>query len=253
ISSSTSSTNKSRSPIARLIFCSRNYAPSRLYSSRSRRHQRISLCHFLTLLLSLSHYHSSRLPTSDDGMLSNPGSGVLHGKISHPSSSPFRLSSTHRSAKPSVTPTCSPCIVPRKSSLCSLSLLFPRKQLTQSFARVRSSLEDHQVPDSVAAPFFPQYVSVKIPYGDREILVETGHIGRQASGAVMVTDGETVTSLTWRLSIRLFVWMMFQATLQTFFLCLYIIKNVFLLQVEQVGDFSNEREEQKIMRYTYEK
>ncbi|CAN1768677.1 Probable polyribonucleotide nucleotidyltransferase 1, chloroplastic, partial [Linum perenne] len=177
---------------ARLIFCSRNYAPSRLYSSRSRRHQRISLCHFLTLLLSLSHYHSSRLPTSDDGMLSNPGSGVLHGKISHPSSSPFRLSSTHRSAKPSVTPTCSPCIVPRKSSLCSLSLLFPRKQLTQSFARVRSSLEDHQVPDSVAAPFFPQYVSVKIPYGDREILVETGHIGRQASGAVMVTDGETV-------------------------------------------------------------
>lgn len=27
-----------------------------------------------------------------------------------------------------------------------------------------------------------------------QILVETGHIGRQASGAVMVTDGETVSS-----------------------------------------------------------
>ncbi|XWS42726.1 hypothetical protein CRYUN_Cryun16bG0038700 [Craigia yunnanensis] len=35
-------------------------------------------------------------------------------------------------------------------------------------------------------------VSVKIPFGDREILVETGHLGRQASGSVMATDGETI-------------------------------------------------------------
>eukprot|EP01018_Ginkgo_biloba_P024138 Gb_15670 [translate_table: standard] len=37
-----------------------------------------------------------------------------------------------------------------------------------------------------------QPVSVKIPVGDRHILVETGLIGRQASGSVTVTDGETI-------------------------------------------------------------
>ncbi|OIT19044.1 polyribonucleotide nucleotidyltransferase 1, chloroplastic, partial [Nicotiana attenuata] len=37
-----------------------------------------------------------------------------------------------------------------------------------------------------ASPF-----SVRIPVGDRHITVETGLIGRQASGAVTVTDGET--------------------------------------------------------------
>ncbi|KAK6942064.1 Exoribonuclease, phosphorolytic domain 2 [Dillenia turbinata] len=42
------------------------------------------------------------------------------------------------------------------------------------------------------AQYVPQPFSVKIPVGDREILVETGHIGRQASGAVTVTDGETI-------------------------------------------------------------
>lgn len=34
--------------------------------------------------------------------------------------------------------------------------------------------------------------SVKIPVGDRHIIVETGLIGRQASGSVTVTDGDTV-------------------------------------------------------------
>ncbi|KAF7015800.1 unnamed protein product [Triticum aestivum] len=38
----------------------------------------------------------------------------------------------------------------------------------------------------------PTKFSVKIPVGDRHILVETGHIGRQASASVMVTDGETI-------------------------------------------------------------
>lgn len=39
---------------------------------------------------------------------------------------------------------------------------------------------------------FLQPVSISIPVGDRHILVETGVIGRQASGSVKVTDGETV-------------------------------------------------------------
>lgn len=41
-----------------------------------------------------------------------------------------------------------------------------------------------------------QSYSVKIPVGDRHILVETGHMGRQASGAVTVTDGETIVYTT---------------------------------------------------------
>ncbi|KAJ6422569.1 hypothetical protein OIU84_027521 [Salix udensis] len=45
----------------------------------------------------------------------------------------------------------------------------------------------HDAPQSL-----PQPISVKIPVGDRHILVETGHIGRQASGSVTVTDGETI-------------------------------------------------------------
>nr|XP_017252831.1 PREDICTED: probable polyribonucleotide nucleotidyltransferase 1, chloroplastic [Daucus carota subsp. sativus] len=42
----------------------------------------------------------------------------------------------------------------------------------------------------------PQRYSVRIPVGDRHILVETGHMGRQASAAVTVTDGETIVYTT---------------------------------------------------------
>uniref|UniRef100_A0A803Q492 polyribonucleotide nucleotidyltransferase n=1 Tax=Cannabis sativa TaxID=3483 RepID=A0A803Q492_CANSA len=38
----------------------------------------------------------------------------------------------------------------------------------------------------------PEPFSIKIPVGDRHILVETGHIGRQASASVTATDGETI-------------------------------------------------------------
>ncbi|RAL48582.1 hypothetical protein DM860_000902 [Cuscuta australis] len=45
-----------------------------------------------------------------------------------------------------------------------------------------------------AAP--PHPYSIKIPVGDRFITVETGRMGRQASGAVTVTDGETIIYTT---------------------------------------------------------
>ncbi|VFQ91080.1 unnamed protein product [Cuscuta campestris] len=45
-----------------------------------------------------------------------------------------------------------------------------------------------------AAPTHPY--SIKIPVGDRFITVETGRMGRQASGAVTVTDGETIIYTT---------------------------------------------------------
>eukprot|EP00252_Welwitschia_mirabilis_P003848 TRINITY_DN13922_c0_g1_i1.p1 TRINITY_DN13922_c0_g1~~TRINITY_DN13922_c0_g1_i1.p1 ORF type:complete len:929 (-),score=199.69 TRINITY_DN13922_c0_g1_i1:341-3127(-) len=39
---------------------------------------------------------------------------------------------------------------------------------------------------------FLQPVSIRIPVGEREIVIETARIGRQASGSVTVTDGETI-------------------------------------------------------------
>jgi hypothetical protein len=38
--------------------------------------------------------------------------------------------------------------------------------------------------------------SITVPLGDRTITIETGRMGRQANGAVMVTDGETVLYCT---------------------------------------------------------
>ncbi|KAL2464293.1 Polyribonucleotide nucleotidyltransferase 1 [Forsythia ovata] len=51
--------------------------------------------------------------------------------------------------------------------------------------------DTQETPRQPSAPY-----SVKIPVGDRHILVETGHMGRQASGAVTVTDGETIIYTT---------------------------------------------------------
>ncbi|GFP82065.1 probable polyribonucleotide nucleotidyltransferase 1 chloroplastic [Phtheirospermum japonicum] len=53
---------------------------------------------------------------------------------------------------------------------------------------------DIQNEDARKQSFAPH--SIKIPVGDRHILVETGHMGRQASGAVTVTDGETIVYTT---------------------------------------------------------
>ncbi|MCO5563223.1 hypothetical protein L7F22_016860 [Adiantum nelumboides] len=41
-----------------------------------------------------------------------------------------------------------------------------------------------------------QPISVSIPLGNRQITIETGLIGRQASGAATVTDGETILYAT---------------------------------------------------------
>ncbi|MED6157820.1 Purine nucleoside phosphorylase [Stylosanthes scabra] len=74
----------------------------------------------------------------------------------------------------------------------SLSLLFSGNYNRNGFA-VRASTEPSEVTDGGGATHIaPQPYSVKIPVGDRHILVETGHIGRQASASVTVTDGETI-------------------------------------------------------------
>uniref|UniRef100_A0A0E0LHJ9 polyribonucleotide nucleotidyltransferase n=1 Tax=Oryza punctata TaxID=4537 RepID=A0A0E0LHJ9_ORYPU len=69
-----------------------------------------------------------------------------------------------------------------------------RARRRASGARVRASVGE-VAPLAVseeASTSGPTKFSMKIPVGDRHILVETGHIGRQASASVMVTDGETV-------------------------------------------------------------
>ncbi|XP_010525003.1 PREDICTED: polyribonucleotide nucleotidyltransferase 1, chloroplastic [Tarenaya hassleriana] len=80
------------------------------------------------------------------------------------------------------------------AKLCSLSLLSAsggKKFGIRALAETDSSEVVDDVGDG-SPSFFPNHVSVKIPFGDREILVETGHMGRQASAAVTVTDGETI-------------------------------------------------------------
>ncbi|KAL0717728.1 hypothetical protein Bca4012_067050 [Brassica carinata] len=72
-------------------------------------------------------------------------------------------------------------------NFCSLSLLSARSGARRLSVRALAGPDASE--DGLA---FPNHVSVKIPFGNREILVETGLMGRQASSAVTVTDGETI-------------------------------------------------------------
>ncbi|KAI9186074.1 hypothetical protein LWI28_013516 [Acer negundo] len=119
-------------------------------------------------------------------MLANPSS--LHTRPYSPHSSHFSLSNNR--CKLSLSPNCPRLINSTNSSkFRSLSLLLSRRKCTRTFTVKALSTE----PESAdAAPTFSEPVSVKIPFGDRDILVETGYMGRQASGSVTVTDGETI-------------------------------------------------------------
>ncbi|XP_048497417.1 polyribonucleotide nucleotidyltransferase 1, chloroplastic isoform X2 [Beta vulgaris subsp. vulgaris] len=77
-------------------------------------------------------------------------------------------------------------------TLPSLNLLLQRNFHGRKFNF--RALAETQVSESPQDALQPH--SVKIPFGDRHILVETGHMGRQASGAVTVTDGETMVYTT---------------------------------------------------------
>ncbi|WOL08917.1 hypothetical protein Cni_G17670 [Canna indica] len=90
----------------------------------------------------------------------------------------------------------SPCRLPLHPSPFTYSLpSFPPLTWNHRRHRVRASVKLN--PSVVGAAddgtsTAPNKYSVKIPYGNRHILVETGHIGRQASASVTVTDGETI-------------------------------------------------------------
>ncbi|XP_073034895.1 probable polyribonucleotide nucleotidyltransferase 1, chloroplastic isoform X1 [Primulina eburnea] len=70
--------------------------------------------------------------------------------------------------------------------------LFDRFRIEASLtAEDNARIEEAPLLLQPSAPY-----SIKVPVGDRHIFVETGHIGRQASGAVTVTDGETIIHTT---------------------------------------------------------
>ncbi|XP_052198912.1 probable polyribonucleotide nucleotidyltransferase 1, chloroplastic isoform X2 [Diospyros lotus] len=89
-------------------------------------------------------------------------------------------------------------VLPSSPYSFSLSLNLPRKGIIRRSSSARFHLKssgESEILESETHSNTAQYCqphSVKIPVGDRHILVETGHMGRQASAAVTVTDGETI-------------------------------------------------------------
>ncbi|XP_047315408.1 polyribonucleotide nucleotidyltransferase 1, chloroplastic [Impatiens glandulifera] len=123
------------------------------------------------------------------------GSLRIHGPP-HPSplsrfstSNPCKLpvSSTHSSLRHRSTNT---LVLP------SFFALLPIKRKNYRKFNFQCSVKLEELESASEGSQSPQPISVKIPYGDREILIETGHMGRQASGAVVVTDGETIVYTT---------------------------------------------------------
>ncbi|CAL9106323.1 unnamed protein product [Musa textilis] len=125
-------------------------------------------------------------------MLANPT--LRHGGRAHPfssSSPPLFLSSPWRTSLLIASSRVCP-FAPFSRSFSS----FPSLGWKRRRSRVSASLES--VPCEVGgsaddgAGIVSNKFSVEIPFGNRRILVETGHIGRQASASVTVTDGETI-------------------------------------------------------------
>ncbi|KAM0003178.1 putative polyribonucleotide nucleotidyltransferase [Helianthus debilis subsp. tardiflorus] len=81
-------------------------------------------------------------------------------------------------------------------SICTF--LSPRRLTANRFTirALNRDSDDVTGSEKEAKPFFPNLHTVKIPVGDRFITVETGQIGRQASGSVVVRDGETIVYTT---------------------------------------------------------
>lgn len=127
-------------------------------------------------------------------MLANPTSSLLRNTpYYHPPTRRLHFSLAGWN-KISFSAKCPPYFSSKTSTskLCSLSLLWSTSSVNRFNVRALAEPEVSEPVPADASPVFPQPVSVKIPLGDRHISVETGHIGRQASAAVTVTDGETI-------------------------------------------------------------
>ncbi|KAK9123436.1 hypothetical protein Sjap_013038 [Stephania japonica] len=102
-----------------------------------------------------------------------PPSPLLRSLQSHKWSRLHRALALLRHRKPAISPLTTPITAPLNPRTC-----------VRALTETKGSVD--------GAQYASQPFSVKIPVGDRHILVESGYIGRQASGAVMVTDGETI-------------------------------------------------------------
>ncbi|KAL3573867.1 hypothetical protein D5086_024480 [Populus alba] len=122
-------------------------------------------------------------------MLANPStSTTLHYRSNSTHNPPF--SHTNHRCKLSLSPNCPRFTNFAKSKCSSLSLLLSRRKRERLVTVVKAFEDTSAVNDGPQSLHQP--ISVKIPVGDRHIMVETGHLGRQASGSVTVTDGETI-------------------------------------------------------------
>ncbi|KAK9169425.1 hypothetical protein Syun_001565 [Stephania yunnanensis] len=108
-----------------------------------------------------------------------PSSPLLRSLQTHKWSRIHRALSLLRQRKSAISPLTTP-----------IAPLNPTRTRVRALTETKDSNTEKGSVDGAryASPPF----SVKIPVGDRHILVESGYIGRQASGAVMVTDGETI-------------------------------------------------------------
>lgn len=122
-------------------------------------------------------------------MLANPStSTTLHYRPNSTHNPPF--SHTNHRCKLSLSPNGPRFTNFAKSKCSSLSLLLSRRKRERLVTVVKAFEDTSAVNDGPQSLHQP--ISVKIPVGDRHIMVETGHLGRQASGSVTVTDGETI-------------------------------------------------------------
>ncbi|PSS01683.1 Polyribonucleotide nucleotidyltransferase [Actinidia chinensis var. chinensis] len=123
-------------------------------------------------------------------MLANPS---FHGGLQPPL---YQSTHCNRYALSLSSSLCPRRLRPQKTPLLASSLsLFASRRRSTRFC-IQASVESQVSETTNSASPYTQPCSVKIPVGDRHILVETGHIGRQASAAVTVTDGETIVYTT---------------------------------------------------------
>ncbi|CAM8930243.1 unnamed protein product [Rhodiola kirilowii] len=85
---------------------------------------------------------------------------------------------------------------PKKHASRSLSLLVSTHSKKFGIKALINPDASEKKAGAGSSQYVPQPYSVKIPVGDRHILVETGHMGKQASGSVSITDGETIVYTT---------------------------------------------------------
>lgn len=130
--------------------------------------------------------------------------GGLHIRPYYPHSSHFSLSAR---CKLSLSSNCPRFSTSQKSSkLRSLSLLLSRRKYSERFS-VRASATGREVSEPVlsdALPSFPQPVSVKIPFGDRQVSLQYGYFGLEYFEFRVKAEDIFIVRVYWTLAVHLY-------------------------------------------------